>query len=82
MFWLTPIIYDLEMVKVSLHPYLYWVYLLNPLSGCIDASRQTIMARHAPDPQSLGFAVVMSFLTLAVGLWIFSAKKKNFADRI
>jgi ABC-type polysaccharide/polyol phosphate export permease len=37
MFWFTPIFYALPMVRTNLPAPLYYLYLLNPLAGCIDA---------------------------------------------
>lgn len=82
MFWFTPIFYSLPIVKGSLHPVLYQVYLLNPLAGLIDSLRRVILKGTMPDLQALGFAVVMSVLFFWCGWRLFSRRERHFADRV
>lgn len=85
MFWFTPIFYALKMVRVSLtnlHPALYYVYLLNPLAGCIDASRAAVLDGRGPDWQSFGVAIGVAAVTFVFGTLFFERVKKNFTDRI
>ncbi len=82
MFWFTPIFYALPMVRTSLHPALYQVYLLNPLAGCIDASRRAVLEGQAPDLQAFGTAVAVAVVILLVGVYYFTRKEGQFAERI
>lgn len=81
-FWLTPIFYDLAQVKLNMPRQLYWVYLLNPLAGCIDGVRSGLLMDQAPDPEALGFAAVVSILTLIFGWWLFRQRQHRFSDSL
>ncbi len=81
-FWLTPIFYDLGQVKLNLPRPLYLVYIMNPMAGCIDAMRRTVILGTGPDPESLLIAAVMAVLTLLGGFFIFHRQQARFADRL
>ncbi len=81
-FWLTPIFYDLGQVKLNLPRPLYYVYLLNPMAGCIDAMRRTVLKGTPPDPESFGIAAVMAVLTLLGGFLVFHCRQATFADQL
>jgi lipopolysaccharide transport system permease protein len=85
MFWFTPIFYALRTVRISLsniHPALYYLFLMNPLAGCIDASRWAVLEGRAPDWHAFGFAAGVSLFWLVVGVWFFERTKGYFADKI
>lgn len=82
MFWFTPIFYALPMVRTNLPSPLYYLYILNPLAGCIDAGRRAILEGRSPDPLAFGTAAVVAVLTLLVGLYIFIRREGHFAERI
>jgi len=82
MFWLTPIFYDLAQVKLNLPRPLYFVYLLNPIAGCIDALRAAIIRGEHPDPESMGMAVGVALVVLIGGTMIFFRRQKYFSDKI
>lgn len=85
MFWFTPIFYALRTVRIGLsakHPALYYLYLMNPLAGCIDAARWAVLEGKAPEPQAFGIAVAVSVFWFLVGAWLFERTKDYFADRI
>lgn len=79
-FWLTPIFYDLLQVKLNLARPLYWIYLLNPAAGCIDATRKALLMGQHPDPEAFGFAAFSALVILVVGIAIFRSKEQQFAD--
>lgn len=85
MFWFTPIFYALRTVRISLsniHPALYYLYLMNPLAGCIDAARWAVLEGRAPDFHAFGFSAAVSFFWLVAGALFFERVKHHFADRI
>jgi lipopolysaccharide transport system permease protein len=82
LFWFTPIFYPLSIVKTSLNPWVYQIYLLNPLAGIIDSFRQVVLRGQAPDGLALGISAGMAVLLLALGWAIFSRKERHFADKI
>jgi len=82
MFWLTPIFYDLAQVKLNLPKPLYYLYLLNPIAGLIDAVRNTLLRGKLPDPESFGIACGVSVAVFIVGVLIFRKRQAYFADKI
>lgn len=82
LFWLTPIFYDLAQVRLNLPRPLYFVYLLNPMAGCIDAVRRGILRGQHPDWESFLVALVVSIFTGWFGWLIFRKRQALFADRI
>ncbi len=82
MFWFTPIFYALPMVRTNLPEPLYYVYLLNPLAGCIDASRRVVLEGRGPDPLAFGVATAVAIVTLLIGLRVFIRREGQFAERI
>jgi ABC-type polysaccharide/polyol phosphate export permease len=81
-FWLTPVFYDLYQVKLNLPRPLYFLYVMNPLAGCIDAIRRALLLGANPDPFSLGMAMVVSVVIFAWGWGLFSRKQHAFADQL
>lgn len=82
LFWFTPIFYPLSVVKMSLSPWVYRIYLLNPLTGIIDSFRRVILKGEAPEGMILGISAGVAGVLIVVGWAIFSRKERNFADKI
>jgi ABC-type polysaccharide/polyol phosphate export permease len=82
LFWFTPIFYPLSVVKTSLKPWIYRVYLLNPLAGIIDSFRRVVLEGKAPEGLPLGISTGVAVLLLLLGWAIFSRKERHFADKI
>lgn len=82
LFWFTPIFYALPMVRTNLPAPLYYLYLLNPLAGCIDAARRAVLEGRGPDPVAFGIAAGVAVLALLVGVRVFTRREGHFAERI
>jgi len=82
MFWFTPIFYSVTIVKKSLSPLLYWIYLLNPLTGCIDTLRRAILDHLPPNPETIGPAIIMAIGTAITGALVFSSKSRELTDKL
>ncbi|MCL4383950.1 ABC transporter permease [Patescibacteria group bacterium] len=76
--YLTPVIYPADIVPEKLR----FIYQLNPMSVIINAYRQTILGGGMPNLTSLGIGVLVSIVTLLIGLKYFKIKEKIFADNI
>lgn len=81
-FWLTPIFYDLKQVALNLPRPLYYIYLLNPMAGCIDGLRSALLMGQQPDMEALGVAALVSFVMLISGWWIYQGRMHLFADEL
>lgn len=80
LFWLTPVFYPLDYVRLRLPDWLYNLYILNPLTGCIEASRRAVLYQHCPDLRSGIYAIVIAFATLFFGAFVFQRLQRRFAD--
>ena len=59
------------------------LYSLNPLVGIIDGFRWSILGGRTPvDPAFLATSVVITLVSLGVGLWYFRRVERGFADVI
>lgn len=76
--YLTPIIYSPELIPNHLRPY----FSLNPMTGIINAYRNTILYGAAPPWQSFSFSILISLVIFLFGYWFFKNRSKYFADVI
>jgi len=82
MFWLSPVFYSLQRVYVSFPRWVYGIYILNPLAGCIDATRMAIIYNRHPDVISLSVAAGVALTFFVVGFYVFGKMERIFADCI
>lgn len=76
--FLTPVMYPLESVPADLRRW----YLLNPMTGLIDAFRRILVDGQAPDVSLLIPAILGAVAFFALGTWYFGATQRRFADVI
>ncbi len=81
-FWFTPIFYSLKIANKNLPHWLYQIYILNPLAGCIASARNVLLRNAAPDSDAMLAATVVALVTFVFGLFLFSKLHKQFADNI
>jgi lipopolysaccharide transport system permease protein len=77
-FWLTPIVYALQMVPARYQIYLIW----NPLIPLFESYHSIFVGRHLPDWQSLfGAAFLTAILCLLAG-YVFSRRNAEMVDEL
>lgn len=76
--YMSPVIYPMDIVPEQYK----FVFQLNPMAIFINAYRQTVLGGGVPNYTSLFIALVVSILTLLVGLSYFKSREKIFADNI
>ena len=74
----TPIFYPADLVPSKYR----FLIQLNPIAVIINAYRQTILGNGAPSYSSLLIALILSLITLIIGLSYFKSREKIFADNI
>lgn len=74
--YLTPIIYSPELIPLHLRPY----FSLNPMTGIINAYRNSILYGVSPAWPSFGFSVLLSISIFIIGYLFFKNRAKYFAD--
>lgn len=95
-FYLTPIIYPLQLARDKFrgdgNEFLYYVYLLNPMTPIVCAYRRTLFGplfregSHEMTDRtlflSLGVMSLTTVILLAVGMTLFSRLSRRFADEL
>ena len=81
--FLPPVMYSQEMVETSLaaHPKLLYIWNLNPTTPIINAYRQILYYKTAPDLSTLVSALVLGVIVLVIGLLMFKKLQKGFAEQ-
>jgi ABC-type polysaccharide/polyol phosphate export permease len=82
LFWLSPVFYPLTIVHQKFPRWLFGLYIINPLAGCIEALRRVILQDLYPDGVSFACAIGVSFVTLILGFVIFARFQKRFSDLV
>lgn len=79
--WLliTPVMYTLDSVKsADLRDF----YLLNPMTGVVEASRSLLVYGRLPEASLVIPSAVAAIVIFATGCWYFGATENRFADVI
>lgn len=82
LFWFTPVFYALGNAHQNLSRPLYLLFIANPLAGCIEAARRGVLYGSAPELDSFLAAMVVSAVTLVVGVWTFARLQRRFSDHV
>jgi ABC-type polysaccharide/polyol phosphate export permease len=82
LFWLSPVFYPLTIVHEKFPKWLFGLYILNPLAGCVEALRRVILQDSYPDGVSFAVAVLVSLGTLILGFALFARLQRRFADLV
>lgn len=77
-FWLTPIVYTIELIPERFRPLVY----ANPMAAFIEAYHAAVVHGLWPEPALLALLVVLSAISLSVGLMVFSRAERRFAERL
>ncbi len=87
LFWLVPIFYSFDQVP----PKYVWLFELNPIAAVVLITRRVLLDGVSPGVTlSLNYSQLgtlwklslVSFTTLAIGLWIFRSIQRNFSDSL
>jgi len=78
-FYATPIIYDLPH---DLPPWVYRIYMLNPMAHLVEAYRQALLMNRFPDAAHLLWPLAAAAVMLVLGAWVFRRIAPTFADHM
>jgi len=80
--WLfaTPVIYPLDTVRAALPPWLYALYVTNPMAGIVDTFRRAVVLHQGPDVQALVTAAVVTVLIAPAAYVYFTVTERTVAD--
>lgn len=76
--YLTPIFYPIDIVPENYR----YIFQFNPLAVIVNAYRQTILGNGSPNLTSLSIALLLSIVSVILGLSYFKSREKIFADNI
>ena len=77
LFFITPIFHAPKVDSL-----LYNVNLWNPLNYFITAGREMFIYGRFPSAESMTLLVLISTITLLIGLWVFNKNKHTFAELV
>ena len=81
-FYLTPIIYPIELAKVHLHGALFTAYQANPATAFVGAFRKVLYFGQIPSLGLFGYMLAVSAATLLLGWWTFNRLEPKFAEEV
>jgi len=76
--FMTPIMYDMSIVPGKLQP----LFRLNPMTSVVTAYRDILYAGSVPKLETLGIALGMGVVFLALGFLVFGKLKRRFSEVI
>lgn len=81
-FFATPVIYDPKRVEDKISSFWYAIYHWNPSTAFIRSFRHVTFDGRAPDSSDLGVLIVISFVSLAIGLAVFGRFSRRIAEEL
>ena len=81
-FFLTPVIYPLDMIIGHYHPLMHYLFFTNPLAGLITAYRNIFLTEDLIPMSMLVAPIALSWAALGFGVWIFQAVQGRFGDEL
>lgn len=76
--YLTPIMYSTDMIPAECKS----LFLLNPMTPIIIAYRDILYYKSAPQMSYVFSSLIMGIIMLLIGIIVFSALKKHFAEEV
>ncbi len=84
--YVTPVIFSSQfyMERINqIHPFLSWVFYLNPMVGAIEGFKYSLFGGQAIyDMNHFIFSIIVSFLFLFIGIKYFYKFERSFVDYI
>jgi ABC-2 type transport system permease protein len=77
-FFLTPIIYPIEMVPEGYR----WVFRLNPMSHAIEPFQEIFYYGRAPDLRGAAVALLVGVVSLGVGSWVLRSMRDRIPEEL
>jgi ABC-type polysaccharide/polyol phosphate export permease len=81
-FFLSPVIYEPDLVVNSFPAWVQVAFFANPMSGILTAYRQALLSPAAVDPRLLLLSFGVAWSVLGLGLWVFSRAEPRFGDEL
>lgn len=80
--FVSPVVYDIERLRMLLSDRWVWLYEANPVATCIGLIRWSLLGTPTPSALGMSVAAVVTILVGATGLAWFQHADQQLADRI
>ena len=77
-FYLNPIVYTLSMIPYKY----YWLWRFNPMTSILQLTQHGFLQKPLPGVAMLSVNMIIIFLILVIGIYVFKKESKNFDDWI
>jgi ABC-type polysaccharide/polyol phosphate export permease len=81
-FFSTPVIYDPARVEEKISGFWYSIYHWNPSTAFVRSFRHVTFDGRGPELVDLAVLVVVSFVSLAIGLAVFGRFSRRIAEEL
>ncbi len=81
-FFMSPVIYEPDMVMDSFPEWVHWLFFMNPMSGVLTGYRMALLGSEPVAPELMGVSLAVCWLLLGVGLLVFRASEPRFGDEL
>ena len=81
-FFLSPVIYEPDLVVKSFPAWVQVAFFANPMSGILTVYRQALLSPAAVDPRLLLLSFAVAWAVLGLGLWVFRRAEPRFGDEL
>ncbi len=81
-FFMSPVIYEPQMITEAFPRWVQVVFFLNPMSGILTAYREVLLSRGGVEPALVALSFGVSWAILGAGLLVFQAVEPRFGDEL
>lgn len=78
-FWITPIVYSVEMVPQKFH---FPMYFFNPMTRIIQYSREAILQQRITNLDGMIGLLVLTLLVFFIGYFMYNKRSPHFAEEL
>ena len=81
-FFMSPVIYEPEMVMSAFPEWVHWLFFMNPMSGILTGYRMALLGSDPVPPGLIGASMAVCWLLLGLGLLVFRSAEPRFGDEL
>ena len=81
-FFMSPVIYEPDMVMSSFPRWVHLAFFANPMTGILTAYREALLAHHPASWKLIGLSFAVSWSILGLGLLVFHKAEPRFGDEL
>ncbi len=81
-FFMSPVIYEPNMITEAFPAWVQWLFFANPMSGLLTAYRQTLLSHDPVGLEYIALSFAVCWAVLGVGLLVFRGAEPRFGDEL